>query len=350
MASLNKKMVLTSVFAVVATLSACGKPEIRSKTMDSPTVPTSPSTSPNPKVAEAENKAADVKTMLAAKTDPAAAKAAEIAAARRQAALDELADLLKREGAGAQQIADAKAKVIQAGGTVPADVPPAGATGNVPPIADSSQNLLFEQAAHRTFAIAMIEPVMRANFQVFLARNEVLRLQNLVEVQKKELSPEDQAKLQKFRLDYGLGDDKTGFDPLLERVDGVNLSFLAAPLALRSNWAIDAEVQADKITSRILEMNTSTSVDRVAYRAARLALKSGQQTEESLSLMKAFLGFTERSKNPMTDKILDAVTEITTFTVEPVYLAEIERVRALLLDEYKKNEAAKAVSIEPVKK
>jgi hypothetical protein len=361
-ASLKKKIVLSSVFAVLAVLSACGKPEIRSKTMDTPTAP---STSPDPKVAEAENKAADAAAKLKAKTDPATAEALEAAAARRQAALDELAEYMRREGPDAQQIEEAKKKVLAAGGTLPADAAPpspakeAEAQAQAPQPAaqaaspavldDAAKAALVEQAARRAFAIAMIEPVMRANFQVYLARHEILRMQNIVEVQKKELTAAQKAKLEKFRRDYGLGDDQAGFSPLLERVDGVNLTFLAAPLALRSNWTIDTEVQSDKIAQRVLEMNISPSDEKVRFRSARLAVKAAHQ-EESISLMKAFLGYNESSKTPVMEKVLEAVAEILKFTSEPVYVAEIERVRTLLIDEYKKNEAAKVAPVDASKK
>jgi hypothetical protein len=353
-----KNLVLPSVFAVVGVLSACGKPEIRSKTMDAPS-PTAPSTASNPKVAEAENKAGDAAAKLAAKNDPAAAAAVDAAATRKQAALDELAELLKREGVDAQKIADAKAKVVEAGGTVPADaaaLPPAKAAGS-PGEGETAKAELLQQAAHRAFVIAMIEPVMRANFQVFLARNEVLRLKSIAEVEKKELSAEQKTWLQSIRRDYGVSQDIQGakqgdkqvFDDLLERVDGVNLTFLAAPLALRSNWAIDSEVQSEKIIKRVQEMNVSTAVDKVAFRSARVSVKATRQ-EESLSLMKAFFGYSDQSKTAMMDKVLATVTEILKFTSEPAYDAEIERVRTVLLDEYKKNDAAKSISVEPVRK
>ncbi|CAN5651955.1 hypothetical protein BH10BDE1_BH10BDE1_26370 [soil metagenome] len=117
MASFKKQIALSSVFAVVAALSACGKPDIRSKKMDAPAT-TAPSTSSNPKTAEAENKAGDAALKLAAKNDPAATAAIDASNARKKAALDELAEIVKREGVDQQQIEDAKEKVAAEGAAV----------------------------------------------------------------------------------------------------------------------------------------------------------------------------------------------------------------------------------------
>lgn len=382
MASFKKQIALSSVFAVVAALSACGKPDIRSKTMDAPAT-TAPSTSSNPKTAEAENKAGDAALKLAAKNDPAAVAALDASNARKKAALDELAEIVKREGVDQQQIEDAKAKVAAAGAAIPpsaaagapasgvadiaipakdggdgaetkAETPPVATAAVTPTVlADAAKVALVETAAHRAFAIAMIQPVMRANFQVFLARNEALRLKKKMEVEKKALVKEETVWLKSLRLQYGLAEVKTNsaeeMNALLERVDGVNLSFLAAPLALRSNWSIDDEATVDKIIKRVQELNISPSDEKVRFRSARLAVKS-QPQEESISIMKAFLGYNDGTKTPAMEQVLAAVTEVLRFTNEPAYTAEVERVRVLLIEEYKNNQAAKAIPAADVSK
>ncbi len=347
MASVQKIIFLSSVSLLVATLVACGKPSIRSKTMDAP------SPLANPEKAEVENKAADdaakdAATRAAANGDDAARASAQAEIQRkktaREAAIRDLTAMMSRDGVTAADLEKARSKVAEVSEGLPPEVIKEIPEPEVTPARPAAVKLTeVETATRRAFAIAMIEPVMRANFQVFLARHEVLRLKAKVE-SNSELSNEEAAWLETLRAEYLApqpgSEDKYGFNAILERVDGVPLSFLAAPLALGSNWVVNTDVATDKIVQRIFELNTSPSDDKLRFRSARSVLKQAQQ-EESHSLMKAFLNYPNAAQSPALDKILSTVTELLQYTLAESAVKEVDRVGELLKAEYESKNPTK---------
>lgn len=182
------------------------------------------------------------------------------------------------------------------------------------------------------FVKALIAPTLRLNAQTMLQRQRVVAAQKKI-ADKVELSDSEKADIAKLKVDYLLLDSKSTLEDLLTRVDVVQMSFLIAPLAVKTKWNTEGQVTESLIASRIQELNVSMTEDKVRFRSARLALKSAKNVVESVELMKSFLGYSAADKNLTHEALMAAVTEIAAMTQEPEMIAEIDRARAKFVED-----------------
>lgn len=376
MTKIHRYLLLTTTFVLIASLAACGRPSVRSNKV----TPTAPATSSNPAKAEKENKDADAAEAVSAEAADAAKELGadapvasspneeltEAKKAARMSALNEVAKLFAEDGKPVADGAVAPAAAASAAVPVVADAPKAdGAVTATAPAADAAAGdaakaapkvddaaataalsimtvpepsqiaqVQFETATKRIFIMGLIEPSMRLNNAIALQRIELERLKKKMDA-KQELTKEETAWFSKIRMDYGLLDSKNTIEETLERVDTVALSFLAAPIAVKTGWGTLGGVPKDLLSKRMEELNVSTGDSKTRFRSTRLALKTAAKTEgtfEGVELMKAFLGSADESV--VANKVLiEATKEILQLLGEPEAKQEIERVRSELVRE-----------------
>ncbi len=366
MTKMHRYLFLTTTFVLIASLAACGRPSVRSNKV----TPTAPATSSNPAKAEKENKEADAAEAVSAAAADAAKELGadapvpsppneELAEAKKTArlsALNEVAKLFAEdgkplEGAAAPAVAASSAAPAadapKADGAVAGDVAKeapkfddvaaaaAAAALNIMTVPEPSQiaQVQFETATKRTFIMGLIEPSMRLNNAIALQRIELERLKKKMDA-KQELTKEETVWFSKIRMDYGLLDAKNTIEETLERVDTVALSFLAAPIAVKTGWGTLGGVQKDLLSKRMEELNVSTGDSKTRFRSTRLSLKTAKTADvvEGVELMKAFLGSADESI--AANKVLiEATKEIFQLLGEPEAKQEIERVRSELVRE-----------------
>lgn len=328
------RMAWTSLLSMVALvtasgISACSKPspgEVRSKTTVDATLKAEPSTSSNPEKAADEN--AKAKEALAkvnneaiADNDAESAKAAADAEEKRRAAnaesLTRLKEILDQEsGAGAALTAKEKSGEGEKSSPAAVDI-----------------------STKKAFVMSLVEPTMRFNNAIMLQRIEALRL--FTKTSKGiYLLPSDIELMSRLKREFlpELSDASNGSISneqaaiqLLARINVVHAAFLAAPLALESNWVPLTPASQSLIASRMLELNTSLQPNKVRFRAARMALEPSSEASSgrvvSLELMKAFV---EGSSSVTSEKMIGAVQEILEIIATPEVQSEIQRVYELL--------------------
>lgn len=342
MTKCHRQLLMTTTFLVIATLAACGRPTLRTKDLND-----SPATSANPAKAEKENRDADA----AAAVDGTATEIAKdlgaagpeivdaIADARkaaRAAALDEVAKLFAddrvSEAASKTATTAPEASQPEKPAKLEAVVEASGTTA-VPPSAASVQfEAAVEVATKRVFVLSLIEPMMRLNNAIALQREEVLKLKKKLDT-KQDLAGSEKVWLEKIKMDYGLVDSKATVEQLLERVDVVALSFLAAPLALKTGWGALGAIPKDLLSKRIEDLNTSLGDSKIRFRSARVVLRGGAAIGGGVELMRAFLGVSSEPQTPANELLLEATTEVARILAEPESAQEIERVRSDLVRE-----------------
>lgn len=367
MTKIHRHLFLTTTFILIASLAACGRPSVRSNKV----VPTAPATSSSPAKAEQENKDADAADAVSAEATAAAkelgagtsdssadsptAQVTEAKKAARTAALDQVAKLFADDG----KPGDVKPGETAAPVT-PVVTPAADATGTTNPVAadgakpDAAKEDLaiqvmdmktvpepaaiaaiqFEAAVKRTFILGLIEPSMRLNNAVALQRIELERLKKKMDA-KQELTKEETAWFEKLKMDYGIVDSKATVEQTLERVDTVQLSFLSAPLAIKTGWGTLGGVQKDLLSKRMEELNTSTGDSKSRFRTTRADLRHGKKTGtvEGIELMQSFLGADGAQATASNKLLMETTGEIARLLSEPEATQEIERVRMELVRE-----------------
>lgn len=196
----------------------------------------------------------------------------------------------------------------------------------------ASVSVADQAAVKRAFVKAMIAPTLRLNAQTMLQRQRVVAAQKKM-ADKVELSEGEKSDIAKLKIDYLLLDSKSTIEDLLARVDAVQMSFLIAPLAIKTKWNTEGQVSESLIASRIQELNVSAADDKVRFRSARLALKNSTNVVTGVELMKSFLAYSATEKNLTHEALIATVTEIAAMTQEPEMIAEIDRARLQFVED-----------------
>lgn len=332
-------LALASLVAVTATigLTACGKFEIDPKLKGV-------STNSNPLKAEAEDKVRDL-VATPPSTSPSpysspttdgsgpAGAGLERTGETGDVALDQVRRLFDEEmnapgapapaaGQAAPAAPAAPAQVAQAGEAPPAAeqaasaVAPAAAPAALPaaaPAALMAQDIADEAKGHLLFTL--VEPTFRINFKVSQQRNEILAMKKILD-EKKELSKEQQAKLNQFKINFLLVPDDS-IEALLSHVDVIAFSIQVAPLILETHWGTKGKITDQALSDRVQKLNTHPSDEAVRFRSGRLALKGQNLKDESRQIYEAELGY-----NESTDK---------TSEIEQLRLTQLEVTRIMNL-------------------
>lgn len=374
---------LTAAMAVVVGLSACGK----FSAIDPKAKGTS--TNANPLAAEEENRLRELMAEASATPAPGASQAAGPAAGAgsgagrseedREAALDEArrvfgaeldgraaapagqpagqaAGAVAQAGSGAERAAGQpdgqpvgqaaagagqpdgqQAGAGQAGAPPPAAIvitpPPAAA---IAPASAASKALIaadVSDEAKRDMILELVEPTMRINFVLSMQRNEILAMKAVLDA-KKELSPEQAAKLSKFKQSFLLLEGDS-IEALLTRVDVVNMTLQVAPFLLKSNWQ---PIDMKEVATRVQALNTYPSDESVRFRSARLALKGTGEKPTSRKIMMAEIGYDPSAKDENAEKVLATIDEALRIMslYSPVITAKINETSSKLIAEFSK--------------
>lgn len=182
------------------------------------------------------------------------------------------------------------------------------------------------------FVKSFMESSMRLNNEIYLQRREILRLYDKMEVQKQKLSAAEEQWLTEINI-RSLNLKTASKAQLLEKIDLVSTAMIAAPLALRTNWGLNAKITEKRITTVMRELNISPRAAEARYRSARASLQ-GQAGVTSVQLMKALLA---DSKDSEKDAVLATIPEILRLMGAPEVKAEIKRVHDILDEENKKS-------------
>ena len=363
MAQLKNKIVFSAMVVVIAGLAACGKPAERNKIVPETAKPTVASPLADPaKAAEANKKADDV-----AIADEAAKTAALEMAKKNGAPEDEIkkleAQLEAAQAARAANQKDAKQSAADACGLfatcsgTPAappaaqasDVkdeaktdadPLAAASGASAPAASASGATASGQqvfqldpvtvtgvsdATKLKFIMAAIEPLMVSDAAVFRARSKIEAMVAKSATAKNSLDESEVKQLGDLKAEYKVSGGES-YASLLARVDGVNLPYVIAPIAIAANWnLLKVDLKAE-IANRILQLNTSNDDEAVRFRSARIGLRGVNNLAQNVAMMKAV-----QEGSPQLPALLDVVEDVVRVQVSnAAFSTEVLRVRDLI--------------------
>lgn len=347
MSQVQHKVILSALAIVVAGVAACGKPSERNKIVAEPTKPVVASPSADATKAADENKKA-----AAAQAAAEAAKAAEIEAARKSGGSgeqvsqleDELKKIQEARSVGATEAKASAAEAVEifrkAGEAAAAgdaansakDVDAATPSGSNAATASGVKVFELEKVTITVasnvrkiaFIKALIQPSFIANAAVFRKRASIEKMQAKLVGSKNQLSERETDELTAVKSEYGDG----SFSDLLARVDGVNLSYLIAPLAVQSNWDISKIDLKTEIGARTKTLNTSNDDESVRFRSARLISNQTKAAGDSAALFKE-----SHQGNARIKELVYAAEEVNRLQKDPAIIAEVDRIKAVADEE-----------------
>lgn len=288
---------VTATFAIVASLSACGK--------FSPVDPKDIGTSTNsdPLEAEKENKgSADSATPPSTPVEGATADAGGAGSLTPAEAAD---------------TAEARLQILKEleGTGIMGDEPPApveAAPSEPQPAMDAAATKALIAAdvtdeAKRDLILQLLEPSMRFNFTLAQQRHEIEAFKKVIDANGK-LSDSQTAKLSEFKRSFRLADDAS-ITELLSHIDVVGMSSQLAPLLLKTNWQTNSIKEKD-ISTRIQILNMDTSDEAVRYRAFRAVSRAPDNKQTPEKLMIAEFGFVPDKTNDSHEQAINTLATI----------------------------------------